>query len=219
MVQTKLPLLLSFTLLISGLSANEFILQKEKNLDREIQTLYKEIARARELLSYESIDALPSNTIIQFVGTFPNRTGIRIRKFRVDTEPGSKSRLKSSEEKSLLIEFNGSVLSKLEVSVTTEDTEIEQKTKTLIRDLTPLDENLNDMTILFSGLDGKIEFPLSDMRNDDIREERNQFKKDFYIKFLLDFHSQISSIIALQKSRGAKSQKNMLKQLNQSLGY
>ncbi|MCU0824144.1 MAG: hypothetical protein MUF77_05830 [Leptospira sp.] len=219
MAQTKLPLLLSFTLLITGLSANEFILQKEKNLDREIQTLYKEVARARELLSYENIDALPSNTIIQFVGTFPNRTGIRIRKFKVDTEHGSKSKLKSSEEKSLLIEFNGSVLSKLEISVSTEDTEIEQKTKTLIRDLTPLDENLNDMTILFSGLDGKTEFPLSDMRNDEIREERNQFKKDFYIKFLLDFHSQISSIIALQKSRGPKAQKNMLKQLNQSLGY
>lgn len=215
----KIPLLLSLFLSVFSLSAENLILEKEKSLDREILSLYKEIVRARELLSYETISTLPSNTSIQFIGTYPNRSGIRIRKFKVEVDGHNKSKLKNSEEKSLLLEFNGSVLSKIEVSVISEDTEIEQKTKTIIRDTSPLDENLNDMLILFSGLDGKTEFPLSDMRNDSVREERNQFKKDFYIKFLLDFHSQISSILALQKSNGHKSQKNMLKQLNNSLGY
>ncbi|TGN18786.1 hypothetical protein EHS15_12300 [Leptospira idonii] len=170
-------------------------------------------------MSYQTLDTLPANTTIQFIGNYPNRTGLRIRKFNIETEPNSKSKLKRSEEKSLLLEFNGSVLSKVEVSVIEEDVQIEQKSKTIILDNTPLDEVLNDMEILFSGIEGSSKINLSDLKNEDIKPERNNFKKDFYIKFLLDFHSQISSILALQKNQGIKGQKNMMKQLNQSLRY
>lgn len=127
--------------------------------------------------------------------------------------------MRTSDEKSILLEFNGTTLSKIEISVITEDVQIQQKTKTRILDLTPLDDNVNDMELNFNGLDGSNKFLLSDLSNDPSKSERNDFKKDFYIKFLLDFHSQISSILASQKERGLKGQKNMLQQLNGSLKY
>ncbi|TGN10002.1 LIC_12096 family protein [Leptospira ilyithenensis] len=192
---------------------------REKQLDQEILSLYKDLSRARELLSYDKIQTVPGNTTVSFVGTYPNRTGVKIRKFNIDADSGPKGRVKSSEEKSILLEFNGSTLSRVEVSVISEDVQIEQKSKTLIVDTSPLDDNLNDMEIRFSGLDGLSKFTLADFQNDDVKPERNNFKKDFYIKFLLDFHSQISSIIASQKNQGLKGQKNMLKQLNGSLKY
>ncbi|TGK83356.1 hypothetical protein EHQ31_01185 [Leptospira montravelensis] len=215
----RLLLLLSFFSLNFGLYSETEISEKENRLDKEILSLYREIAKARDLLSYENLSSLPANTTISFVGTYPNRTGIRIRKYKVDPDPQNKNRIKHSEEKSILLEFNGSVLSKVEVQVVTEDTEIEQKTKTKISDTSPLDTSLNDMVISFSGLEGSDSFPLSSLRNDEIKAERNDFKKDFYIKFLLDFNSQLASISALQKTGGNKNQKSMFKQLNQSLGY
>lgn len=215
----RLLLLLSFFSLNLGLYSETEISEKENRLDKEILSLYREIAKARDLLSYENLSSLPANTTISFVGTYPNRTGIRIRKYKVDPDPQNKNRIKHSEEKSILLEFNGSVLSKVEVQVVTEDTEIEQKTKTKISDTSPLDTSLNDMVISFSGLEGSDSFPLSSLRNDEIKAERNDFKKDFYIKFLLDFNSQLASISALQKTGGNKNQKSMFKQLNQSLGY
>ncbi|MCT8332119.1 hypothetical protein NUH30_00395 [Leptospira sp. 85282-16] len=215
----RLLLLLSFFSLNLGLYSETEISEKENRLDKEILSLYREIAKARDLLSYENLSSLPANTTISFVGTYPNRTGIRIRKYKVDPDPQNKNRIKHSEEKSILLEFNGSVLSKVEVQVVTEDTEIEQKTKTKISDTSPLDTSLNDMVISFSGLEGSDSFPLSSLRNDEIKAERNDFKKNFYIKFLLDFNSQLASISALQKTGGNKNQKSMFKQLNQSLGY
>lgn len=211
--------LLSLFLLNVSLFAETDIIEKENRLDKEILNLYRDIAKARDLLSYEQLSSLPANTTITFIGTYPNRTGIRIRKFKVDPDPQNKNRIKHSEEKSILLEFNGSVLSKVEIQITTEDTEIEQKTKTKITDSTPLDDSVNDMVIQFSGIDGSDSFPLSSLRNDSIKQERNDFKKDFYIKFLLDFYSQLASINALQKSSGNPNQKKMFKQLNQSLGY
>ncbi|MCG6149311.1 hypothetical protein LFX15_13545 [Leptospira levettii] len=211
--------LLSLFLLSVDLFSEVDITEKENRLDKEILSLYRDIAKARELLSYEQLLSLPANTTIQFIGSYPNRTGIRIRKFKVDPDPQNKNRIKHSEEKSILLEFNGSVLSKVEIQITSEDTEIEQKTRTKITDSTPLDESVNDMVIQFSGLDGSDRFPLSSLRNDSIKQERNDFKKEFYIKFLLDFHSQLISISALQKTNGNQNQKKMFKQLNQSLGY
>ncbi|TGL99148.1 LIC_12096 family protein [Leptospira jelokensis] len=211
--------LLSLLLFSVSLYSETDITEKENRLDKEILSLYRDIAKARELLSYEQVSSLPANTTIQFIGAYPNRTGLRIRKFKVDPDPQNKNRIKHSEEKSILLEFNGSVLSKVEILITTEDTEIEQKTKTKITDTTPLDDSVNDMVIQFSGIDGTDSFPLSSLRNDSVKQERNDFKKDFYIKFLLDFHSQLTSISALQKTNGNSNQKKMFKQLNQSLGY
>ncbi|WP_246047240.1 LIC_12096 family protein [Leptospira ognonensis] len=220
-LKTPLQLLLNSILLICAVSAPAETAhsEREKLLDKEILSLYKELSRARELLSYENIISLPNNTTVNFIGKYPNRTGVRIRKFLVDTDPGNKSKMRTSDEKSILLEFNGTTLSKIEISVITEDVQIQQKTKTRILDLTPLDDNVNDMELNFNGLDGSNKFLLSDLSNDPSKSERNDFKKDFYIKFLLDFHSQISSILASQKERGLKGQKNMLQQLNGSLKY
>jgi|JI8StandDraft_1071087.scaffolds.fasta_scaffold00414_5 hypothetical protein len=219
----KLPhrQLLKFLLLLSAFSASAETAhtEREKLLDKEILSLYKDISRARELLSYESFSGLPNNTHVSFVGKYPNRTGVRISKYLIDTDPGNKSRLRTSDEKSILIEFNGTTLSKIEVTVTSEDVQTQQKSKTRILDVTPLDDNLNDMELFFNGMEGSNKFLLSDLSNDATKSERNDFKKDFYIKFLLDFHSQISSILASQKERGLKGQKNMFKQLNGSLKY
>ncbi len=188
-------------------------------MDREILSIYKDLSRARELLSYDSLSALPNNTTVTYIGKFPNRSGIKIKKFLVDTDPGNKGKMKTSDEKSIQLEFNGSILARVEVTVITEDVQIQQKSKTMILDSSPLDDTINDIEISFSGIDGSNKFLLSDLSNDGIKAERNDFKKDFYIKFLLDFHSQISTIIAAQKERGLKGQKNMLKQLNGSLKY
>lgn len=125
----RLLLLLSFFSLNLSLFAEPEISEKESRFDKEILSLYREIAKARELLTYEHLTSLPANTTISFIGTYPNRTGIRIRKYKVDPDPQNKNRIKHSEEKSILLEFNGSVLSKVEVLVVTEDTEIETKNK------------------------------------------------------------------------------------------
>lgn len=220
-LKTPSQLLLNSILLLCAVSASAETAhsEREKLLDKEILSLYKDLSRARELLSHENIVSLPNNTTVNFIGKYPNRTGLRIRKFLVDTDPGNKSKMRTSDEKSITLEFNGTTLSKIEISVITEDVQIQQKTKTRILDLTPLDENVNDMELHFNGLEGNNKFLLSDLRNDPSKSERNDFKKDFYIKFLLDFHSQISSILASQKEQGLKGQKNMLQQLNGSLKY
>jgi hypothetical protein len=219
----KLPLqkLLKFLVFFCALSvsAETAHSEREKLLDKEILSLYREIARARDLLSYEKISGLPNNTTVTFIGKYPTRTGVKISKFLIDTDPGNKSRMRTSDEKSILVEFNGATLSKIEVSVISEDVQTQQKSKTKILDITPLDDNVNDMELYFNGPDGTNKFMLSDMSNEATKSERNDFKKDFYIKFLLDFHSQISSIIASQKERGLKGQKSMLNQLNGSLKY
>jgi hypothetical protein len=220
-LKPPLQKLLKLLILLSVVSvhAESAQMEREKLLDKEIISLYKELSRARELLGYETVTALPNNTTVSFIGKYPNRSGIKIRKFLVDTDPGNKSKLRTSEEKSILLEFNGAILSKVEVSVISEDVQIQQKSKTSILDTTPLDENVNDMELFFNGLDGNNKFLLSELSNTPNKSERNDFKRDFYIKFLLDFHSQISSILASQKDRGLRGQKNMIKQLNGSLKY
>jgi hypothetical protein len=216
-----LPLLLSPLLFfgVGSVHSESAHSDREKILDREILSIYKDLSRARELLSYDSLSALPNNTTVTYIGKFPNRSGIKIKKFLVDTDPGNKGKMKTSDEKSIQLEFNGSILARVEVTVITEDVQIQQKSKTMILDSSPLDDTINDIEISFSGIDGSNKFLLSDLSNDGIKAERNDFKKDFYIKFLLDFHSQISTIIEAQKERGLKGQKNMLKQLNGSLKY
>ncbi len=192
---------------------------REKLLDKEILSLYRDLSRARDLMSYEFIVGEPKNTSVSFLGKYPNRTGVKIKKFFVDTDPGNKAKVRSSDEKSITLEFNGVTLSKVEISVITEDVQIQHKSKTKIIDNTPLDDQINDIELQFNGLDGSSKFLLSDLSNEATKSERNDFKKDFYIKFLLDFHAQISAILASQKERGPKGQKNMFKQLNGSLKY
>ncbi len=192
---------------------------REKDLDRQILSLYQELTRAKELLSVEKIKALPANTAIQFIGSYPNRTGLKLTKYYVETEHKDKSRLKNSEEKTILLEFNGSTLSRIEIHITNEDTQIQQKSKTSIKDPTPLDPNMNDMQLTFAGLEGKNEYLLSDLSNEDYKPERNNFKRDFYIKFLLDFHSQLSTVIAMQQAEANSKHRKVLKELQGSLKY
>lgn len=193
--------------------------QREKDLDRQILGLYQELTRAKELLSQEKVKSLPGNTAIAFVGVFPNRTGVKITKFNIEPDPKDKSKIKSSEEKSILLEFNGSVLSKVEISIINEDTQLEQKTRTLVKDTTPLDSNMNDMELSVVGFEGKNQFTVAELTNDDIKPERNNFKKDFYIKLLLDFHAQVSTVLAMQRTDSTAKQRKLFKELQTSLKY
>ncbi|GBF48749.1 hypothetical protein LPTSP4_02490 [Leptospira ryugenii] len=208
-----------FLFVVVSLSGETATSSKEKSLDKEILFLYNELARHRDLLSVQTVSNLPSNTVFTFLGKYPNRQGFTLKKFFIDTDPNHKGRVKTSEEKSITLEFTGNTLSKVEIRIISEDTQIQQKTKTILIENTPLDEETNDLKILFSSIEGEEQMLLSDLTNDSFKSERTDFKRDFYIKILQDFQSQLYSIRLLQKEQSSKKQNRIFKQLDGSLKY
>ncbi|WCL48300.1 LIC_12096 family protein [Leptospira sp. GIMC2001] len=193
--------------------------REELRLDETIRNLYSGLARSRSLLSIQNIKTLPANTIVTFKGKYPNRTGMKIVKYNVVQDPMDRLNIKTSEEKSIYLEFNGSVLSKVEYNVQIEETGSTPRNYTRIVDETPMDSNMNDIEIhAFEGASGDL-YPISALPNDGINHQRNSFKKNFYIKLLQDSLMQVNLILELQKKSQNNYHDKKLNQLKNSLGY
>jgi hypothetical protein len=156
---------------------------------------------------------------VRYKGTYPNRTGIKIIKYNVIANPLNASEVKSSEEKSIYLEFNGSVLSKVEYTVMIEETGSYPRVLTKIVDESPMDEDINDIEIhAYEGVVQDI-LPLSFIKNDSGSHRRNNFKKNFYIRLLQDSLIQISMISHMQKNQENKIHNKNLNHFKNSLGY
>jgi hypothetical protein len=192
---------------------------EERRLDESIRNNYEGLNSARELLSLKKIHTLPANTIIRFIGQYPNRTGIKIIKYNVIEDPKDPSNVKTSEEKSILIEFSGSTLSRVEYNVKLEETGSSPRIFTKIVDETPLDDVINDLEIYsYEGVTGDV-YPLSNIQNSGIIKNRNNFKKNFYLKLLQDSLVQLNLIIQMQKQNESKNNDQKFNNLKKSLNY
>ncbi|PJD99151.1 MAG: hypothetical protein CK427_16355 [Leptospira sp.] len=193
--------------------------KEEQRLDESIRSHYEGLKKARELLALPKIHTLPSNTIIRFLGEYPNRTGIKIIRYNVIEDPLDRLNIKSSEEKSILLEFNGSVLSRIEYIVKIEETGSSPRTYTKILDETPMDETINDLEIhTLDGISSDL-YPLSAIPNSGINKSRNSFKKNFYLKLLQESLIQLNLILQLQKQTENTNQNKRINSLKNSLNY
>lgn len=170
-------------------------------------------------MEYRKLSTLPANTIIRYKGNYPNRTGIKIIKYNVQPDPLNPSGIKSSEEKSFYLEFNGSVLSRVEYTVKKEETGSSPRTITKIIDESPMDDDINDIEIhAYEGIIRDV-VPLSFLKNEGIHNDRNNFKKNFYLRLLQDSLIQVNLLLELQKKAKNKQHNRRLNQLKNSLGY
>lgn len=193
--------------------------REEARLDESIRNLYQDLHRARELLSQPKIATLPANTIVRFKGDYPHRTGVKIIKYQVQADPLDKASVHSSEEKSIYLEFNGSVLSRIEYTVLVEDTGNLPRTTTKIIDPTPMDQDMNDIEIhAYEGVTRDI-IPLSFLKNEGINHNRNHFKKNFYLRLLQDSLIQVNLILQMQKKAENRFHQKQINNLQKSLGY
>jgi hypothetical protein len=193
--------------------------REELRLDESIQNLYQGLHKARALLSYPKVTTLPANTIIRYKGSYPNRTGVKIIKYNVIQDPMDRGNIKTSEEKSFYLEFNGSVLSRVEYTVKIEETGSTPRTFTKIIDESPMDDDVNGIEIhAYEGVIKDI-IPLSFLKNEGINHNRNNFKKNFYIKLLQDSLIQVNLILHMQKKEKNRIHNKQINNLKNSLGY
>lgn len=193
--------------------------REELRLDESIKNLYHGLNKARDLLTLPKVTTLPANTIIRYKGTYPNRTGVRIIKYNVIQDPMDRGNIKTSEEKSFYLEFNGSVLSRVEYVVKIEETGSTPRTFTKIIDESPMDDDVNGIEIhAYEGVIKDI-IPLSFLKNEGLNHNRNNFKKNFYIKLLQDSLIQVNLILHMQKKDTNRRHQKQIHNLKNSLGY
>lgn len=201
------------------MSQSRYSDKEEARLDDSIRNHYQSLHKGRKLLEYRKLSTLPANTIIRYKGNYPNRTGIKIIKYNVQPDPLNPSGIKSSEEKSFYLEFNGSVLSRVEYTVKKEETGSSPRTITKIIDESPMDDDINDIEIhAYEGIIRDV-VPLSFLKNEGIHNDRNNFKKNFYLRLLQDSLIQVNLLLELQKKAKNKQHNRRLNQLKNSLGY
>jgi hypothetical protein len=193
------------------------LISLDLRLNGEIRGIYQELSRFSRILKMKDNPVIPGSTTFQFIGKYPNRTGFRFAKYNIEEDTLHKGEILRSEEKSITIEFNGSALSKIEVGVKIETPA--KTVKTRVTDNTPLDNDIDDIIIKSNNLGEEVEFPLSSLSQGKGDDTRAHFKRDFYVKFLRDFTTQLGFLEELQKikSNDEKS-KNLLKVVN-SLQY
>ncbi|WP_246028276.1 endostatin-like outer membrane lipoprotein LenA [Leptospira fletcheri] len=187
-------------------------------LNQRILKAYESLGVARELLKFERMESLPQGTVVSWVGTFPNRKGVKITKFSV-TPSRSPGGIERSEEKSILLEFNGSTLSKVESEIKTANYATEDTTLVRMTDNTPLDNNVDDLLIYADRNGRAAEYPLNYLPDEGVSRERSEFKKEFYLKLIEDFFIQVLRIQEMQNQQSAKNQKKLLQTFKESLEY
>ncbi len=193
--------------------------KEEERLDETIRNLYQALHKARDLMVIPKLLRLPQNTIVRYKGIYPNRTGIKIIKYNVIADPLHPGQIKSSEEKSIFLEFSGSVLSRVEYTVILEETGSTPRTVTKIVDESPLDDEINNIEIhAYEGIIRDV-IPLSFLENNEIKHTRNHFKKNFYIRFLQDALVQVNLIHQMQMKEQSNMENRRLNRLKDSLNY
>ncbi|WP_246050437.1 endostatin-like outer membrane lipoprotein LenA [Leptospira langatensis] len=187
-------------------------------LNQRILKAYESLGVARELLKFERMEALPIGTLVTWVGTFPNRKGVKITKFSV-TQSSSPGGIEKAEEKSILLEFNGSTLSKVISEIKTANYSSEDTILIRMTDNTPLDSNVDDL-LIYADRNGKeAEYPLNYLPDEGVNRDRSEFKKEFYLKLIEDFFVHVLRLQEMQAQHSSKNQKKLLQSYKESLEY
>lgn len=188
-------------------------------LNQRILKAYESLGVARELLKFERMESLPQGTVVTWLGNFPNRKGVKITKFSVTQSHQVPGGIDRSEEKSILLEFNGSTLSKVESEIKTANYATEDTTSVRMTDNTPLDNNVDDLMIHADRNGREAEYPLNYLPDEGVNRERSEFKKEFYLKLIEDFFIHVLRIQEMQNQQTAKNQKKLLQTFKESLEY
>lgn len=214
--------LLTFLLLSSSIDSQnkEEDIHKHKSssdtasiLNRKILKIYEELGIARELLKLERMESIPSGTFVTFLGTYPNRKGIKVAKHSIQE---GKNGIEKAESKSILLEFTGTTLSKVVTEVKSESMDGSDITLIRLTDETPLDQDVDDI-LLHSDRNGKeVRYPIQFLADN---RERSEFKQEFYIKLLEDFLIQLLRLQEMQSQESAKNKKKLLQTFKDSLQY
>ncbi|EMS88581.1 hypothetical protein MAL08_10825 [Leptospira noguchii] len=182
-------------------------------LNRKILKIYEELGIARELLKLERMESIPSGTFVTFLGTYPNRKGIKVAKHSIQE---GKNGIEKAESKSILLEFTGTTLSKVVTEVKSESIDGSDMTLIRLTDETPLDQDVDDI-LLHSDRNGKeVRYPIQLLADN---RERSEFKQEFYIKLLEDFLIQLLRLQEMQSQESAKNKKKLLQTFKDSLQY
>lgn len=182
-------------------------------LNQKILKIYEELGIARELLKLERMESIPSGTFVTFLGTYPNRKGIKVAKHSIQE---GKNGIEKAESKSILLEFTGTTLSKVVTEVKSESMDGSDITLIRLTDETPLDQDVDDI-LLHSDKNGKeVRYPIQLLADN---RERSEFKQEFYIKLLEDFLIQLLRLQEMQSQESAKNKKKLLQTFKDSLQY
>ncbi|EMJ93161.1 hypothetical protein LEP1GSC193_4222 [Leptospira alstonii serovar Pingchang str. 80-412] len=175
--------------------------------------IYEELGVARELLKLEKMESVPSGTYVSFLGTYPNRKGIKIVKHSIQE---GKNGIEKAESKSILLEFTGTTLSKIVTEVKAENADGSDSTLIRLTDETPLDQNVDDILLQADRNGKEVRYPIQLLPDD---RERSDFKQGFYLKLLEDFLIQLLRLQEMQSQESAKNKKKLLQTFKDSLQY
>ncbi|TGK31132.1 hypothetical protein EHQ12_18660 [Leptospira gomenensis] len=185
-------------------------------LNRRILRVYEDLGAARELLKWERIESVPNGTYISFLGTYPNRTGIKVVKHSIQE---GRAGIERSESKSILLEFTGTTLSRVVTEIKTENADGSDSTNIRLIDATPLDQNLDDILVEAERNGKAVRYPILQLPDEGLQRERSSFKQEFYLKLMEDFLIQILRLQEMQNQESAKNKKKLLQTFKDSLQY
>lgn len=176
-------------------------------LNRRILKIYEDLGATRDLLKLERIESVPSGIYITFLGTYPNRKGIKIVKHSFQEK---KNGIEKAESKSILLEFTGTTLSKVVTEVKAENMDGSDTTLIRLTDETPLDQNVDDIVLQADQNGKEVRYPIQLLSDD---RDRSDFKQEFYLKLLEDFLIQLLRLQEMQRQESAKNKKSYCKLL------
>ncbi|EMJ83140.1 LIC_12096 family protein [Leptospira borgpetersenii] len=176
-------------------------------LNKRILKIYEDLGATRDLLKLERIESVPSGIYITFLGTYPNRKGIKIVKHSFQEK---KNGIEKAESKSILLEFTGTTLSKVVTEVKAENMDDSNTTLIRLTDETPLDQNVDDIVLQADQNGKEVRYPIQLLSND---RDRSDFKQEFYLKLLEDFLIQLLRLQEMQRQESAKNKKSYCKLL------
>ncbi|XDD51955.1 hypothetical protein AB3N59_07570 [Leptospira sp. WS92.C1] len=185
-------------------------------LNRRILRAYEDLGSARELLKLEKIDSVPNGTYISFLGTFPNRKGIKVVKHSIQE---GRNGIERAESKSILLEFTGTTLSRVVTEIKAENADGSDSTIIRLIDDTPLDQNVDDIVVQADKNGKEVRYPIQYLPDEGINRERSNFKQEFYLKLIEDFLIQILRLQEMQTQESAKNKKKLLQTFKDSLQY
>ncbi|TGK21836.1 endostatin-like outer membrane lipoprotein LenA [Leptospira kmetyi] len=185
-------------------------------LNRRILRVYEDLGIARELLKLEKMDSVPNGTYVTFLGTYPNRKGIKVVKHSIQE---GKNGIEKAESKSITLEFTGTTLSKVITEVKAENSDGSDTTVIRLTDETPLDQNVDDILLQADRNGKEVRYPIQLLPDEGINRERSNFKQEFYLKLLEDFLIQLMRLQEMQSQESAKNKKKLLQTFKDSLQY
>ncbi|EKS00162.1 hypothetical protein LEP1GSC125_2582 [Leptospira mayottensis 200901122] len=159
----------------------------------------------------ERIESIPNGIYVTFLGTYPNRKGIKIVKHSFQEK---KNGIEKAESKSILLEFTGTTLSKVVTEVKAENMDGSDTTLIRLTDETPLDQNVDDIVLQADQNGKEVRYPIQLLSDD---RDRSDFKQEFYLKLLEDFLIQLLRLQEMQRQESAKNKKKLLQTFKDSL--